>query len=115
LLDHSFARRRPSLIPLIAGRRGLSIAISEACLLVLEFVAGAAEGECAMFDDAYEEEGRREEREEGGECCDGVVAVPSRLLMLCKLFTSCSSVVRERELEEKRDRRLVPLFSLQLA
>jgi hypothetical protein len=71
------------------------------------------EGESLLFDE--EEEGRMEEEEEGGRCRMGVVAVPSRLLMLYKLFNSCLTVVRERQVGEKRNRRLVSLFSLQLA
>jgi hypothetical protein len=56
--------------------------------------------------------GRKRKRVERAE---GVSTVPIRLLLLCKLFNSCLSEVREREVEEKRNRRLVPLLSLQLA
>jgi hypothetical protein len=52
-----------------------------------------------MFDE--KKKGRGEKEEDGGGYREGVVAVPSPLLMLCKLSDSCLTEVREREVAVK--------------
>jgi hypothetical protein len=71
------------------------------------------EEERLLFDE--EEQGGREKQGGGGQCRRGVVAVVLRLSMLYKHLSSYLSEVRKRGVEEQRNRRLVPLFSLRLA